>query len=122
MSDIFPPDDRLIGKVKISKEKKEHSDSGNRSNTNSNSTKGQNSTKQKSKASGSGRTHVGLLIKLAKEAELFRTPDHIAFADVRVGGHRETWRLRGRDFRRWLTRRFFEKTGGAPSSDGLQRA
>src|SRR5206468_11818982 len=44
------------------------------------------------------------------------------FADLNVNGHRETWPIRAKGFRRWLARRFFEETQGAPSSEALQSA
>jgi hypothetical protein len=34
-------------------------------------------------------------------------------------GHRETWLVRAKGFRRWLARQFFEATGGAPSSEAF---
>lgn len=72
--------------------------------------------------SGRGPKHADLLIELAQEAELFHTPDATAFADLVVNGHRETWPVRIKGFRRWLARRFFETTGGAPNSEALQSA
>ena len=49
-------------------------------------------------------------------------PDGTGFADLDINGHRETWPIRAKGFRRWLARRFFEETGGAPSSEALQSA
>jgi hypothetical protein len=63
-----------------------------------------------------------LLIKLSEAAELFRTPDGTGFADIDINGHRETWSIRSRGFRRWLSRCFFEETKGAPNSEALQSA
>jgi len=63
-----------------------------------------------------------ILIELAEEAELFHTPDNVGYADIRVGGHRETWPIRSKSFKRWLVGRFFEKTDGAPNSEALQAA
>jgi hypothetical protein len=71
---------------------------------------------------GRGPTQADILIDLAQTANLFHTPDGIGFADLDINGHRETWPIRSKGFRRWLTRRFFEKTGGAPSSEALQSA
>ena len=71
---------------------------------------------------GRGPTQADILIGLAQTAELFHTPDGTGFADLAVNGHRETWPIRGKGFRRWLARRFFEETGGAPSSEALQSA
>jgi hypothetical protein len=71
---------------------------------------------------GRGPTQADILIDLAQSAELFHSPDGIAFADLDVKGHRETWSIKRNGFRRWLSRRFFEETGGAPSSEALQSA
>jgi hypothetical protein len=73
-------------------------------------------------AGGRGPTQADILIELAQSAELFHTPDGSGFADLDINGHRETWPIRGKGFRRWLARRFFEATQGAPSSEALQSA
>lgn len=67
-------------------------------------------------------TQADTLIGVAIEADLFHSSDGAAFADVVVADHRETLRVRGRDFRRWLTRQHYEQTGSAPSSEALQTA
>jgi hypothetical protein len=71
---------------------------------------------------GRGPTQADILIELAQEAELFHAPDGTGFADFNINGHRETWPIRAKCFRRWLARRFFEATQGAPSSEALQSA
>jgi hypothetical protein len=71
---------------------------------------------------GRGPTQADNLIELAQSAELFHVPDGTAFADLDIKGHRETWPIRAKGFRRWLARRFFEETSGAPSSEALQSA
>ena len=71
---------------------------------------------------GRGPTQADILIGLAQTAELFHTADGAGFADLDINGHRETWPIRAKGFRRWLARRFFEETGGAPSSEALQSA
>jgi hypothetical protein len=71
---------------------------------------------------GRGPTQADILIDLASAADLFHSADGTAFADIDVGGHRETWVVRTKGFRRWLARQFFEKTGGAPSSEALESA
>jgi hypothetical protein len=64
-----------------------------------------------------------ILIQLAKDgADFFHSPAGVAFADIRVLGHRETWPVRSKGFRRWLARRYFEAVGGAPNSEALQSA
>src|SRR6516225_12403084 len=54
--------------------------------------------------SGHRPKQADLLIKLSEAAELFRTPDGTGFADIDINGHRETWPIRGKGFRRWLSR------------------
>jgi 5S rRNA maturation endonuclease (ribonuclease M5) len=71
---------------------------------------------------GRGPTHADILIGLAQSAEFFHSPDGTGFADLGVNGHRETWPIRSKGFRRWLARRFFEETQGAPSSEALHSA
>jgi len=71
---------------------------------------------------GRGPTQADILIELAQSAELFHTPDSTGFADLDINGHRETWPIRAKGFRRWLARRFFDATQGAPSSEALQSA
>ncbi len=71
---------------------------------------------------GRGPTQADILIGLAETAELFHAPDGTGFADLEINGHRETWPIRAKGFRRWLARGYFEETGGAPSSDALQSA
>jgi hypothetical protein len=71
---------------------------------------------------GRSPTKADILIALAQAAELFHTPDGTGFADLDINGHRETWPIRARGFRHWLTRQFFEATGGAPSSEAQHSA
>jgi hypothetical protein len=71
---------------------------------------------------GRGPTQADILVDLAQTAELFHAPDGTGFADLNINGHRETWPIRAKGFRRWLARRFFEETQGAPSSEALQSA
>ena len=60
------------------------------------------------------------LVELADAAALFHTSDGTGFVDVDINGHRETWPIRHKGFRRWLTRAFFTTTGGAVNSEALQ--
>ena len=71
---------------------------------------------------GRGPTQADVLIDLAQSAELFHTPDGTGFADLDIDGHRETWPIRAKGFRRWLARVFYQTTQGAPSSEALQSA
>jgi hypothetical protein len=63
-----------------------------------------------------------ILISLAAEADLFHTADGSGYADLQINGHRETWPIRNKVIRRWLTRRFLEETRKAPNSEALHSA
>ena len=64
-----------------------------------------------------------LLVELATlGCELFHDPDDIAYADITISGHRETWPVRRKGFKSWLAKRFYDATGGAPSSEAMQPA
>jgi len=64
------------------------------------------------------------LVRLAEEngVQLWHTPDGDPFATIVVGEHRETWPIRGKAFRRWLGKSFFDANDKAPGSQGLQDA
>jgi hypothetical protein len=63
-----------------------------------------------------------ILLDIAQGADLFHTLDGTGFADLEVRGHRETWPIRSKTFRRWLSRSYYERTGGAPNSEARQTA
>ena len=72
--------------------------------------------------SGRKPKQADMLIALAQDAELFHAPDGICFADVYIDSHRETWPIRSKGFKRWLLRRYFEASQGAPNSEAFQSA
>ena len=63
-----------------------------------------------------------MLSLLRAAGSLFHTAAGNAYADLIVDGHRETWAIRGRQFRTWLRKRYFEETGEAASSAALASA
>ena len=65
-----------------------------------------------------------ILVSLAKQAKLFHTPapDWEEYADIIVGGRRETHRIRGKSFRQWLRHQYFLKTKSGCSNEALQVA
>ena len=71
---------------------------------------------------GCAPKQADILIGLAADAELFHAADGTGYADLEINGHRETWPIRNKGFRRWLARRFFEATGKAPNSEALHSA
>ena len=67
-------------------------------------------------------TQAEILVEIAREAELWHTPDGAAWATVSIDGHREHWPLRSRGFRDWLEYRFHQETGKSPSNNAWQDA
>lgn len=67
-------------------------------------------------------TTAEILIEIAKDADLFHTPDQSAYADVTVNGHRETWAVKSGGFKRWLTLLYLAETNRAPNAEGLSAA
>jgi hypothetical protein len=63
-----------------------------------------------------------MLIDLAATAEVFHTPTGIAYEDLSVDGHRETWPVRGPGVRAWLRRGYYEATRNVPSAPALNAA
>jgi hypothetical protein len=78
--------------------------------------------KENGETAGYAPTQAQILLELAQPAELFHAPDGTCFADLDINGHPETWPIRAKGFRRWITRRYFEETRGSPSSEALQSA
>jgi hypothetical protein len=62
------------------------------------------------------------LVELAAAASLFHKPDSNGFADIVIDGHRETWPIRSKGFRRWLSRQYYGATESAPNSEAMQSA
>lgn len=67
-------------------------------------------------------SQADILVDLANNAALFHTPDGTAYTDFEVKNHRETWPVRSKGFKRWLTKLYYEKTGGAPNAEALNAA
>jgi hypothetical protein len=79
-------------------------------------------TDENNETGGLPSKQADILVSLAADAELFHAPDNTNFADIDINGHRETWAVRRSGFRGWLTRRYYEETGGAPNSNALESA
>jgi hypothetical protein len=64
------------------------------------------------------------LVALALDAgaELFHSPEGEAFASIDVDGHQETWLLKVKGFRRWLSRLFYADADKAPGAQAIQDA
>lgn len=68
------------------------------------------------------QSQADALIELANSAELFHSPDGVAYADIDINGHRQTWPIRSRSFKQCLGRLWFDKTGGVPSASAMGTA
>jgi hypothetical protein len=62
------------------------------------------------------------LVQIAEETELIHNADGDGFAVMMVDGHKETWLLRAKGFKRWLQRQFFERYQKAPGSQAVHDA
>lgn len=71
---------------------------------------------------GSGSGQSTKLVQLACHAELFHDADNRAYATIRERGHAETYLVRSKQFRYWLSRQFYLAEKKAPNSQALQDA
>ncbi len=65
---------------------------------------------------GERKTQAQKLIELIKDAELWHSPDLTPYATMEIGGRRETWPVRSRQFKLWLVQRFFECENKPPGT------
>jgi hypothetical protein len=65
-----------------------------------------------------------VLVGLGLEAgvELFHSPEGEAYATLPIDGRRETWPLRTKTVKRWLSRLYFLATESAPGSQAIADA
>jgi len=62
------------------------------------------------------------LTEIAKDNELWHTPDGEAYATVEVDGHWEHWPVRSKGFKRWLVRDFYLREGKPPGAQAVNDA
>lgn len=61
-----------------------------------------------------------ILIACTDVVNLWHDANRIAYATYPVNRHLEIWPIRSRDFRMWLSGRYFEETGGAIGGQALE--
>jgi hypothetical protein len=61
-----------------------------------------------------------VLIGLTEFVELWHDANRTAYGSFRVADHSENWPVRSRDFRIWLSGKFFEETGAAIGGQALE--
>jgi len=69
---------------------------------------------------GRRRRQSDNLLDFLPEMELWHSPDREAFATIKVGAHFENWPVRSKDFREWLSGRYFVATGMVPGSQAME--
>jgi hypothetical protein len=72
--------------------------------------------------SGKGPPQSQILIELADDVKLFRTPASETFATIQVKGHEENWPISSQYFKLWLTKQYFRREGKAPASGAMSDA
>jgi hypothetical protein len=55
-------------------------------------------------------------------SRLFHNAEGVCYTDLEIRGHRETWPIRSRQFKGWLTRQYYEETNSTPSSEAMSSA
>jgi hypothetical protein len=70
------------------------------------------------------KSQATLLIELAQAAggKWWHTPNLDLFATIPAGNHQETWPIRSKAVRSWLTGLFYAESGKAPSAQAMQDA
>jgi hypothetical protein len=69
---------------------------------------------------GPKATQEQILIGLAKQVALFHDRGGTAYADLKIGGHRETWAIRDATFKQWLMHGYYRLKGGAPNAEAMR--
>jgi len=67
-------------------------------------------------------TQQDKLIRLAESAFLFKNEFREPFAQIGLDDHQEIWKCSSRDFKFWLTGKYFDETGKGPNSEALGAA
>jgi len=62
------------------------------------------------------------LVEIARDADLFHSPQGDAWATVPVGDHRETYQVKAKGFRHWLANAYYRLHGKAACSQATQDA
>jgi hypothetical protein len=74
---------------------------------------------QKKLVRAAGGRGAEQLLCFAADYDLFHSPEHIGFADIKINGYRETFALNSKEFKSFLEHDFYKKTGAAPSPDAV---
>ena len=87
-------------------------------------TGGKNTQSSENEEKKKRESQADLLVKVVEDsgAEFFHTPTDEQFISFTIGNHDETWPIRSRATRRWITNRFYRTTKKAPNNEAMQSA
>ena len=68
------------------------------------------------------KSQATILVEMAREAELWHTPGQESYATFTVNNHRETWRVRSKGFKQWLSRQYYITIKRSPNSQAVADA
>ncbi|MFN2513394.1 MAG: hypothetical protein ABR568_18470 [Pyrinomonadaceae bacterium] len=80
------------------------------------------SAKSADQRRGKPRSQASMLIEVTEGTELFHTGDGDTYATIPINNHCETWALKSRGFRDWLSKRYYDAEGSIPNSQAMQDA
>jgi len=88
------------------------------------STDGKNTQSSEDGKREKRESQADLLVKIVEDSgtEFFHTPTDEQFIRFAIGDHNETWPIRSRATRRWITNRFYRTTKKAPNNEAMQSA
>jgi len=68
------------------------------------------------------KSQASRLVDIGRISKLFHTPDGVAYACLKINGHREIWATNSKAFRESLVRTYFLQTGSIPNSHAVRDA
>ncbi|WP_117161420.1 hypothetical protein [Paraliobacillus sp. X-1268] len=67
-------------------------------------------------------TQADTLIRLGRSTKFFKNDLEEAYAEIKINDHTELWKVKSKTFKMWLTKKYFEETGQATTSDAMNQA
>lgn len=79
---------------------------------------------EKEASNKAGSTQADKLVQLVNDdnCKLFHDQFNEPYAHLRINAHWETWKIKGKQFKRWICSKFWESTGRAVSSNAILSA
>ena len=67
-------------------------------------------------------TQTQFLLSLVSSLDMFHTREGEVYAKIPMDDHIETWNVRSKGFKRWLSGLFYQSQGKAPSAQAMNDA